>query len=92
MTLADRCLNFLTKRIDRQKPHGASLDTLKCACLDLIEDVCPVRRSALSRSILSARQRSDLQDLRPALSGSVRMSFGETIARERMARLDNLMA
>ena len=91
MTLTDRCLNFLARRL-RTTSHGPSLDTLKCACLELIEDVSPERRSSLSRSILSARHRSDVWDLRSALFGSVSMSFGESVARERMARLDNLMA
>lgn len=92
MTLTDRCLNFLTRRIHGSSRQDPSLDTLKCTCLELIEDVNPDRRTALSHSILNARHRGDVWDLRSALFGGVSMSFGEAVARERVARLDNLMA
>ncbi|MEY4561356.1 MAG: hypothetical protein RLZZ618_633 [Pseudomonadota bacterium] len=90
MSIAVRCLTFLSTHL-RRRERGPSLDTLKCLCLELIDDVCPKRRSLLSRSILGARHNADVWNLRSALFGGVSMSFGETVARERMARLDDLL-
>lgn len=86
------CVSLLVRKpLQRLLRRRPSLDAMKRLCLELIDDVCPDRRSALSRSIIGARHQTDMWDLRSALFGTVSLSFGEREARARVARLDALL-
>jgi hypothetical protein len=85
------CVLSIVRRVRRLTRSRPSLDAMKRLCLELIDDVGPDRRTVLARSIINARHRADMWDLRSALFGTVSLSFGEREARARVARLDAML-
>jgi acyl-CoA reductase-like NAD-dependent aldehyde dehydrogenase len=70
---------------------GETLQELKTLCLELIADVAAAHRKHADKAIRDARHRHDVWNMRSALFGSIALSFGESEARERLARLDALL-
>jgi hypothetical protein len=85
------CVLSILRRVRRLTRSRPSLESMKHLCLELIDDVGPDRRNVLERSIINARHRADMWDLRSALFGTVSLSFGEREARARVARLDAML-
>ncbi len=67
------------------------LPDLKALCLRLVEDVTPSLRERMDGLISDANRPADFQHLREALYGTISLSFGDRVARERIAKLDALL-
>jgi acyl-CoA reductase-like NAD-dependent aldehyde dehydrogenase len=95
MSLLKRYLAAISGRHVRrqfmQSRAGETLLELKAVCRELIEDVAAAHRQHADHAIREARHSRDVWNMRSALFGSIALSFGEREARERLARLDDLL-
>jgi hypothetical protein len=95
MSFFNRCLSAITggpaRRSFAHTRAGESLLELKAMCLELIEDVAAAHRQHTDNAIRNARHSHDVWNMRSALFGCIALSFGERVARERLARLDALL-
>lgn len=95
LSLLARCVVAVSglrpRRPFSEKRAGESLLELKALCLELIDDVAAVQRQHIDNGIREARHIHDVWNMRSALFGSIALSFGERVARERLARLDALL-
>jgi hypothetical protein len=95
MSFLNRCLAAISGGSARQAftrtRAGETMLELKAMCLELIADVAAAHRKPADNAIRDARHRHDVWNMRSALFGSIALSFGERVARERLARLDALL-
>ncbi|MBC7956353.1 MAG: hypothetical protein H7Y33_10855 [Cytophagales bacterium] len=95
MSFLNRCLVAISgapaRRSFAQTRAGETLLELKAMCLELIADVAAGHRQNADNAIRDARHPHDVWNIRSALFGSIALSFGERVARERLARLDALL-
>ena len=95
MSFLNRCISALSGRPSSHPSVAAqlgdSLLELKALCLELIADVAAHDRWPVDNALRDVRHSGDVWNMRSALFGSIALSFGERVARERLARLDALL-
>jgi hypothetical protein len=72
------------------RPDAAAIE-LQSLCLQLVADVTPSHRDRLAGIVHLTCRSADFWHLRSALFGTIALSFGERVARDRIARLDALL-